>query len=168
VIGFAIKWIVLPVVLLAAGFAAGWTVKGWQVGAAARTAEARVLRQAETAGQISVAAATADQAARDQITAETGTIIKELPAHVTPADDARCVVPFGFVRSYDAAATGDLSALSGAAGEPDGAPSGVALSAVATTDVANLGDCRGVARQLTDLEDWLTAERANFNDGTGR
>lgn len=59
---------------------------------------------------------------------------KEVRAHVTPADDARCIVPLGFVRTLNRGLAGrDRRApeLPGAAGRPDAAASGLALSDVA-------------------------------------
>ena len=101
-----------------------------------------------------------DQAARDRIQTLTRTLIEKVPVHVTPAADRACVVPLGFVRVHDAAAAGDLSALSGAPGQSDDAPSGLALSAVAGAVVANYGTCNTTAQQLSDLQAWLKAEQA--------
>jgi hypothetical protein len=63
------------------------------------------------------------------------------------------------VRAHDAAASGDLSALSDASGRADDAASGVALSAVAATVVGNYGACRGDARRLSDLQVWVADQQ---------
>lgn len=73
---------------------------------------------------------------RDRIIREKGeTITREVPIYVTQADDARCDVNAGFVRSYNAAATNTDTP---APGESDRAPSGVPLSAVAEVAAFNL------------------------------
>ncbi len=158
--GFLFQWIGLPLAALVAGFAAGWTVHGWRDGAADTQSLEHVVQVAEAQGAVSTAAAATDQAARDHIRLVTRTLVETIPDHVTPADDARCIVPLGFVREHDAAASGDLSALSGAPVQPDDRPSGLALSAVAATVADNYGACNETRRQLSDLEAWIAAERA--------
>jgi hypothetical protein len=83
-------------------------------------------------------ASAAPEKTRAVIQWRTRYLTKEVPVYVTPEADRRCIVSRGFVRLYNAAASG-LPAVAGAAGGPDDADSGLALSAVAETDVANLG-----------------------------
>lgn len=74
---------------------------------------------------------------RDRVIREKGeTIIKEIPVYVTKADDSRCDVNVGFVRSYNAAVANDLD--SAPPGDGDRAASGVPLSTVAETSAYNL------------------------------
>lgn len=83
------------------------------------------------------------------------TLIRKVPVYVTAHDDAACTIPLGFVRLHDAAATG--TALPNSAGAADAQPSGLALSAVAGSVVDNYTTCRGVANQLTSLQEWVRA-----------
>lgn len=91
---------------------------------------------------------------RVQIVLAQGAVItKEVPVYVTPTADARCTVPVGFVRLHDAAAQGQsLPAAPVAAVD---APSGLALSAVASTVAGNYGICRATAERLSALQDWV-------------
>ncbi len=69
----------------------------------------------------------------------------------TAYDDA-CVLPRGFVRLHDAAATGRFS---NASGDPDETPAGIALSTVASTITSNYERCHENAEQLTALQVWI-------------
>jgi hypothetical protein len=158
--GFVFQWIGMPLACLAIGFGAGWKVHDWRDASAEVAAVSHVVGVVQTQGAISTAAAVHDQAAQDQIRTLTRTLIEKVPVYVTPAADARCIVPLGFVREHDAAASGELSAVSQAPGQSDDAASGLALSAVAATVVGNYGTCRGTAEQLSDLEAWVKAEQA--------
>ena len=73
--------------------------------------------------------------------------------NVSPAADARCVVPVGFVRAHDAAVVG-LPDIAAAAGQSDEAASGLELSAVARTVAGNYGACREAAEQVTGWQDF--------------
>lgn len=73
--------------------------------------------------------------------------------NVSPAADARCVIPAGFVRAHDAAASG-LPATAAGAGQSDEAASGLELSAVARTVAGNYGACREAAEQVTGWQDF--------------
>jgi hypothetical protein len=89
---------------------------------------------------------------RVQVIRERGaTLIKEVPVYVSAKADAACVVNAGFVRLHDAAA-GNLPAPE-PSGAADEAPSGIALSAVATTTAANYTDCNANAEQLSKLQE---------------
>lgn len=90
---------------------------------------------------------------RVQIVEKRGaTIIKEVPVYVSPKADAACAVNTGFVRLHDAAATGVDLPPTGNASAANDAPSGVALSAVAATNVANYTACNANAEQLSSLQ----------------
>jgi hypothetical protein len=86
-------------------------------------------------------------------------IRQEIPAHVTPAADAACPVPAGFVRIHDAAAAG-LPAPDPAAGDPDAPAPGLALSTVADTVADNYATCHAITEQLTALQDWARRQAA--------
>jgi len=89
------------------------------------------------------------------IDANASTLAKEIPAYVTPKDDAACTLNPGAVRLLDAAA-GGLPAAPGA----DDAPSGVALSTLVTTDVGNDAAALENADQLAALQAWVRAQQA--------
>jgi hypothetical protein len=90
------------------------------------------------------------------------TLEKEVTRYVTKESDARCVVPVGFVRVFNAAAVGDPAAPAGGApaGEPDAQPSGVELSDVLANDVFNAGIYYQVVDQLRALQAWERERQA--------
>ena len=85
------------------------------------------------------------------------TIVKEVPIHVTQADDAGCVVPVGFVREFNAAWS---NAPAGPAAESDRGPSGVPLSEVASTEAANATSCLVYKTQRDGLIDFYRKQQA--------
>lgn len=66
-------------------------------------------------------------------------IEKEVPVYVTQADNDRCTVNAGFVRSYDAAWSGEPA---GPPADSDRGSAGVSLAEVAETDAFNATACR--------------------------
>lgn len=94
----------------------------------------------------------------------TQTLIREVVRYVPAAADAQCVVPVGFVRLHDQAATGVLSDPADAAGQPADAPSGVALSAVGATVAENYGSCREDAERLKGWLTWYASLAPYFNN----
>lgn len=96
---------------------------------------------------------------RVQIVHERGaTIIKEIPVYVTPAADARCTVPAGFVRVHDAAAQN--LPIAGPAGDPDAPAAGVTLSGVADTITGNYTACHATTEQVIGLQDYVRSLQA--------
>ncbi len=93
------------------------------------------------------------------------TLTKEIPAHVTPKDDAGCTLNLGAVRLLDDAARG-LPAVPDAAGGADDAPSGVALSTLVATDIGNDAAAVANAQQLSALQAWVRAQAAAFTTPT--
>ena len=88
------------------------------------------------------------------------TIIKEVPRYVPVQADAACVVPRGFVRLHDAAAAGAVPDSD--PGDADAAPSGVALSAVASTVAGNYTDSLANSEQLKTLQQTLRDQGATI------
>lgn len=94
------------------------------------------------------------EVAREQKTQTvTNTIIREVPAHVTPEIDKRYPVPWSVVRLHDAAALGlsvaDIAAdRSGA----DDAASDVAASEISSRIAENYGACRLAYERVDALE----------------
>lgn len=86
------------------------------------------------------------------------TITKEITRYVTPAMDARYLVPWGFVRLYNGSARGALPDA-GATGPADDSPAPVVLSDVASSLVDNFTACRANAEQLSALQDWIRQQQ---------
>ncbi|MCC4622391.1 hypothetical protein LL965_20885 [Xanthomonas cassavae CFBP 4642] len=91
---------------------------------------------------------------RVQIVREAGaTITREIPIYVTQKADAACVIPAGFVRLHDAAATGNPAGPP--TGDPDAPAAGITLSSIAGTVADNYASCHITAAQLSALQDWI-------------
>lgn len=99
--------------------------------------------------------------AKTEVQIVTRTLIKEIPIHVTAQADAHCVVPLGFVRLHDAAATGD-PAPSYATGESPDQASGTDLSTVAGTVIDNYGYTRELEAQVNGWIDWYERVKADW------
>jgi hypothetical protein len=152
-------WACLGLAGVVGGFAAGWQVHGWRDASGELTAANAALGVAEHAGLVSQLAAVADQRAEDRVRTVTRIILQKVPEYVTPADDARFPLPWGFVRLHDAAAAGaDLSAAAPGSGWPDGAASDVTASGAAAVIAANYGDCRADQARLAALQGWARGE----------
>lgn len=95
---------------------------------------------------------------QQKIEIRTKTIIKEVVKYVPQSADAAAPINVGFVRIFDAAASGapDPAAVSIAPGQPNDAPSDVRLSEVAAVSVFNAGVCAANAEQLKALQKWAT------------
>lgn len=92
-------------------------------------------------------------------------IVKEVPTYVTKADDARCVIPWGFVRIHDAAASGDVPAPTD---QPLPAASDVTLSQTAAVLAGNYGLCLEWRTEAATWRDWYqrNAAAVNLTNGT--
>lgn len=124
-------------------------------------AKARVVVVVQRQGAVNAAVQAAQAAEQSRIRIVTKTLIKEVPTYVTPKADARCVVPDGFVRLHDAAAAGvELPAVPDRAGQPPDTPSGLELSSVGRTVVANYGACNGWRASLIGWQAWYRQQRA--------
>lgn len=140
------------------GDKAGWDRRdaaAWQASAraseAGRAAE-RLARDAAHAVDAQHAAAAA------QIRTVYRTIEREIPAHVTPAMDARFPLSVGWVRAHDAAALGLSPAAVDPAGGPDDAASPVTGSEAAFGIRTNYETAAACARQLSDLQDLIRGQ----------
>lgn len=160
VLSFALKyWKPLAVVavalaLLAIGWSSGaahvqdkWDAeKQAQALAAAQTGQ----HQAEATVQV-----VTEYVDKIKVVRERGaTIIKEVPVYVNAQADADCIINAGFVRLHDAAAGNTIPGPSRVA---DAAPSGVALSTVATTVADNYQGCRENIEQIIAWQQWTMA-----------
>jgi len=154
--------------LLALAAGLWWSAHERGLGAAhEKAAEAKRLAQAQRqvarreakAASISASAASDLTAARVVIRTRTRTLIQKVPVYVPSAADARCVVNTGFVRLYDAAVEGSPPGLPAAAGGPDEAASGIALSEVLATDLANLGTAYDYRAEALAWRQWYAAQK---------
>ncbi|AJC15140.1 hypothetical protein [Pandoraea sputorum] len=80
------------------------------------------------------------------------TIIQKVPLYVTAQADAACIVPVGFVRLHDAAAT---NTAPDDPSDSDARPSGVALSTVAATVADKYTSYHELAARFDALRDKL-------------
>jgi len=166
------------VLVLALGIALGtggtWKVRDWMAAEAEAKQAKADLRAARIVVDRTQEAATITQdisASVDQRRAETRivyrTITERIPVYVTPEIDRAYPVPYGFVRLHDAAAVGAPPALSDGTGQPDDAPSGVAISAVAGTVTGNYGQCYAWRDQLIGWQDWYRQQQAAWETPDG-
>lgn len=93
-------------------------------------------------------------------------LTKEVPIYVTAEDDANCVVPDGFVSLYNAAAEGGDPALPEPPGGPGQSDSGVPLSAVAETDLHNLGVGQYYRTEALTWREWYASQREAYRAAT--
>lgn len=123
----------------------------------------KVAKREVVASSITDKAKTGLATEQVRIQTVTRTLIKEVPVYVTPAADDRCVVPLGFVRLHDAAASGGASGLPRAAGGPLDAPSGVQLSAVSATVVSNYGVAHDWRAEALTWRSWYAEQKAAWD-----
>lgn len=127
-----------------------------------KAAQSKVAKREDKAAKITADVGADLQKNRVQIAYRTRVLIKEVPAYVSPAADAECVVPAGFVRLHDAAALGSPTGVPGPARGPVDAPSGVPLSAVAATVVGNYGVAYDWRAEALSWRAWYTRQSAEW------
>lgn len=116
----------------------------------AATKAADSVRKQDT---IALGAAVTEAKSQAQIVTRTVTITKEIPAYVTPAQDAVVCIPVGLARVLRAAAAGaDPASLQLAPGQSDDACSDVTASEVAGWFSDYAGTSQANAEQLNELE----------------
>lgn len=87
---------------------------------------------------------------------KTRDVIVKVPVYVSRAGDRGCVVPAGFVRLHDLSASGTgLPDNPDTSGNLYDAPSGIALSTVASTVAENYGIAREEMTRFEGLQDWV-------------
>lgn len=87
-------------------------------------------------------------------------IEKEVPVYVTQADSDRCTVNTGFVRSQNAAWTGEPV---GGAADSDREDSGISLTEVAETDAFNAKACLAWREHVIGWRDFYARMKAATN-----
>lgn len=151
----------LAVLLIALALASlGWVegaahVQGQWDAERARVATAQAklaVRQAEATTRVITRYVDRVQTVREAAQ----TITKEIPVYVTQADDARCAVPAGFVRLWNAANRGIDP---GTAADPDASAGALVLSDVAAQHAVEAEQCRVTEEQVIGLQDWIREQR---------
>ena len=87
-------------------------------------------------------------------------IVNQVPVFIDQTADDRCIVPTGFVVLHDAAAKNEVP---DSTRDSNADPSGVKLSAVASTVAGNYGNCHQNSEQLKALQDWVREQEVVFN-----
>ena len=154
-------------VALVLGFRSHWIsagVKQEQAAEAKRLASEvkKVAKREVKADAITETIKTDTIKARAQIEYRTKVLVKEVPVYVTPAADDRCILPVGFVRLHDAAASGGAAGLPQAPGGPLDAPSGVPLSAAISTVIANYGAAYDWRAEAMSWRQWYVVQKAEW------
>lgn len=148
-------------VALAVGVALGglgtWRVMSWKEQAATAAVATRTVQQVKLQDAATYIVGAEFEAVRVTIAEDTRNRLNQVENHVSPQADAACPVPLGFVRVWNDAAHGPIPEPTAG---PDGAPSGVALSAVGKTHVENAGQYDQIVNQLTSLQNWIRRQQA--------
>lgn len=119
-------------------------------------AAGKVKRVEAVQAEVSATTESHDVAAQVQIHTVYKTLVKEVPVYVNQSDIARCTVNLGFVRLFNAAASGtQLPAISNAAGSDNDSPSGVGLDTVANVTDGNDQTYYEVKQRLVDAQNWI-------------
>ncbi|WP_156398054.1 hypothetical protein [Duganella sp. Root336D2] len=84
-------------------------------------------------------------------------IEKQVPVYVTAVDNAECRINAGFVRSYNAAWSGEPA---GTAASTDREPAGVPLAEVAEADAFNATACIAWRAKAIGLQEFYEEQRA--------
>lgn len=130
------------------------------VAAATRTA---AKQDAQAAG-VSVEVAKATTEKQVEYRTITKTLIKEVPRYVTAQADAACVIPVGFVRLHDVAAGSGQALFPAAPGGSVDAPTGLDLSAVSSTVVANYGTAHLWRAEAEGWRAWYLKQREAWDN----
>ncbi|HEX5278943.1 MAG TPA: hypothetical protein VFW28_02580 [Micropepsaceae bacterium] len=159
-------------IIFGAGFGAAWKMKDGIEARAALASARAVLSETEREAAIAMTEAKAGTDAVNRISAaaqqqqvrirtQTQTLTREVTKYVPVEVDHGVVIPWGFVRVLDAAASGagDPAGISLGAGQSDRGASDVTLSEIAALSARNDGACRANAEQLAALEQWAEAVR---------
>jgi hypothetical protein len=128
----------------------------------AKVAEAKIeVAQKETAAAETTIQVVTKYVKQIQVVKETGdVIIKEIPTYITKVDDAKCIVPNGFVMLHDSASRNEIPDTSRIADE---GASKVKISGVAETVIDNYTTYYQVSEQLKSLQQWVKEQQNNYN-----
>ncbi len=125
-----------------------------------KIAEAKVLEKQVQAEKVTTEVIT-KYVDRIKIVKEKGNvIIKEIPTYITKTDDAKCIVPNGFVVLHDSASRNEVPDT---ARIVDERASKIKISGVAETVGENYNTYHEVAEQLKSLQKWVRDQQELFN-----
>jgi len=162
------RWVVaaLAVVALLAGVHHNGFKEGRETEQAAQAARLERARKdvvRREAKAIEITDTTRAELGRERVRIQTRTVtlIKEVPVYVTPAADGRCVIPVGFVRLHDAAAS--ETRFPATAGGPLDAPAGIDLSAVAAVVTENYGTAYEWRAEAMTWRSWYAKQKAAWD-----
>ena len=155
----------LSIGLLAASFAAGWSwrdaiadkdaARTAQEAAQAQTKASERLRKIEQLNAENAALVAQNAALRNQEREViTNTITNEVIRYVQTPSATVCALDADGVRIHNAAASGDVSGLSGPSSGFD-----ASAAEVVTTVTANYATCHAVRDQLVSLQEWVRSQQ---------
>lgn len=157
----------LVAVALVLGFRSHWMtagVKQERAAEAKRLASAvkKVAKREEKADAITSKVETEHAKEQARVEYRTKILVKEIPTYVSPAADSRCILPVGWVRLHDAAASGSAPSLSQGAGGPLGAPSGVQPSEAISSVITNYGVAYSWRAEAMAWREWYVLQKAEW------
>lgn len=145
------------VLILAGDWYFGYHYRALGEQAAIAKAEAQAIEKVKAEDKITHDADLAAAQHQVEIQKVTNTVIRKVPVYITRKAVAACVIPRGFVELHNSSANGN--AIPDATGGVDDAAPGVGLDTVATIVAANYGKYHALAQQVTDLQNWITAQQ---------
>jgi len=154
---FLFRWLGLPSLCLLIGLGAGWKLRGDADAASALHAAQGVIKAVQRQSTVNETVAVKAQAQQDRIVYRTQTLVQEVPKYVTIQADSRCVIPLGFGRLLNDAASGNVSAAPSGPGQSADTPSTLDLVAVGRSVVSNYGAANLSATEVNNLLDWAQA-----------
>lgn len=125
-------------------------------------AKVKVAKREVKADAITSKVATERVKEQARIEYRTKILVKEIPTYVSPAADSRCILPVGWVRLHDAAASGSAPSLSQGPGGPLDAPSGVQPSEAITSVIGNYGVAYSWRAEAMAWREWYVAQKAEW------
>ncbi len=135
----------------------GWLQEQAVVATEAKQVVQDVIAQDATTQKVETAAAEK----QEQIRIVYRTITKEVRKYVPIEVDKECVVPAGFVRVWNGAATGTAPVPGGPGELDDRAPSGTQLSDIEQAHTDDGQTYQRVAQQLRALQAWVRDQQTN-------
>lgn len=97
-----------------------------------------------------------------KVVKEKGEAIREqVPVYITKEDNARCIIPDGFIVMHDSAVQNTVPETSRNSNE---GPSGIELSKATEVIVENYNKYHEVVEQLRALQEWVKEMENNYNN----
>lgn len=125
-------------------------------------AKVKVAKREVKADAITSKVSTETVKEQARIEYRTKILVKEIPIYVSPAADSRCILPLGWVRLHDAAASGSPPSLSQGPGGPLDGPSGIAASTAISSVIENYGVAYSWRAEAMAWRSWYVAQKAEW------